>query len=170
MDRAFLNKVKARSLSSAFFKTAYGLHAPLEITSLGLKSSKCLMGILKLKNSGNHPVSLSTLALLLEKIPKPLGFHISLEKISHMKGEKLLHQKSREESEGKGQVSFEKYRDTQKALSDVELSGEELFNYEVHITLKRLSEAHLRRDIAIARSLSSLGEWALESFGAYLLS
>ena len=76
--------------------------------------------------------------------------------------------KSREEAEGRGQVSFEKYRKAQKALSDVELAGEELFHYEVHISLKRLSEENLRRDVATSiKTLSGLGEWSIETFGAY---
>ena len=79
-----------------------------------------------------------------------------------------MREKSREEAEGRGQVSFEKYRNTQKALSDVELAGEELFHYEIHISLKRLSEGHLRRDIAQSlKVLTPLGEWSVESFGAY---
>ena len=106
--------------------------------------------------------------LVLEKIPKPFSFHISMEKMSPMKGEKTLREKSREEAEGKGQVSFEKYRNTQKALSDVELSGEELFHFEIHVTLKRLSEVNLRRDMALSlKALVSLGDWSEESFGAY---
>ena len=113
-------------------------------------------------------MSLRTLALALEKIPKPLGFHISIEKMNALKGEKTLKSKSREEAEGRDQVSFEKYRNTQKALSDVKLAGEELFHYEAHITLKRLSEANLRRDVALSlKALSSLGEWSVETFGAY---
>ncbi|MDE0119831.1 MAG: hypothetical protein OXM55_07475 [Bdellovibrionales bacterium] len=168
LDEGFLNKIQYQPFPSSSFKDCYGLYTPLEVSSLGLKSSKNLLGVLKLKNSGNYPLSLNTLALKLEKIPKPLGFHISLEKISKAKGEKTLQAKSREEAEGRGQVSFEKYKDTQRALSDVELSGEELFSYEVHITLKRPSDVHLRRDIASSlKSLSGLGEWSVESFGAY---
>ena len=167
-DNIFLNRLNAEPISSSFFKELYGLYKPLEITSSGLKSSKSLLGILKLKNSGNYSLTLKSLPLVLEKIPKPFGFHISMEKMSPMKGEKTLREKSREEAEGKGQVSFEKYRNTQKALSDVELSGEELFHFEVHVTLKRLSEVNLRRDIALSlKALVSLGEWSLESFGAY---
>ena len=113
-------------------------------------------------------MSLRTLALALEKIPKPLGFHISIEKMNALNGEKTLKSKSREEAEGRDQVSFEKYRNTQKVLSDVKLAGEELCHYEVHITLKRLSEGNLRRDIATSlKALASLGEWSVETFGAY---
>ena len=168
IDESFLNKIQAIPVSSNVFQSLYGLYTPLEVTSLGLKSSKNLIGVLKLKNSGNYPVSLQSLALILERIPKPFGFHISIEKMSQVRGEKTLHQKSREEEQGKGLVSYEKYKNTQKALSDVELAGEELFHYEAHITLKRLSERHLRQDIALTlqRALN-LGEWVLESFGAY---
>ena len=117
---------------------------------------------------GTILLSLKTLALVLEKIPKPCGFHISIEKISPAQGEKTLKAKSREEAEGRGEVSFRKYQNTQKALSDMALAGEELFHYEVHITLKRLKEDHLRRDIQqTLRSLSPLGEWSIETFGAY---
>ena len=50
----------------------------------------------------------------------------------------------------------------------MELAGEELFNYEAHLTLKRFSEDFLRRDIALSlKALSGLGEWSIESFGAY---
>ena len=85
-----------------------------------------------------------------------------------LKGKKTLKAKSREEAEGRGQVSYEKYRDTQRAISEVELSGEELFLYEVHIMLNRFSEDRLRKDIASAlKALNPLGDWSLESFGAY---
>ena len=167
-DNLFLNRLEAQPISSSFFKEFYGLYKPLEITSLGLKSSKNLLAILKLKNSGNYPLTLRSLSLVFEKLPKPFGFHISMEKMSPMRGEKTLREKSREEAGGKGQVSFEKYRNTQKALSDVELSGEELFHFEIHVTLKRLSEVNLRRDIALSlKALVSLGDWSEESFGAY---
>ena len=62
------------------------------------------------------------------------GFHISFEKLSQASSEKTLKLKSREEAEGRGQVSFEKYQKAQKAISEVELSGEELFHFEVHIS------------------------------------
>ena len=167
-DNSFLNRLKAKPASSSFFSSLYGMDLPVEITSYGLKSGKNLLGILKLKNSGNYPLSLKTLALALERVPKPLAFHISLEKMSELKGEKTLKAKSREEAEGRGQVSYEKYQKAQSAISEVELAGEELFNYEAHLTLKRFSEDFLRRDIALSlKALSGLGEWSIESFGAY---
>ena len=167
MDEGFLNRVEARPFSADRFADLYSLQSPLEITSMGLKSAKSLLGVLKLKNSGNYPLSLKSLALALEQAPKPLGFHIAFEKISPAQGEKILKSKSREEAEGRGQVSFEKYQNTQKALSDVELTGEELFHYEAHLSLPRLSEARLRRDMAESlKALSRLGEWSFESFGA----
>ena len=167
-DNSFLNRLKAKPASSSFFSSLYGMDQPVEITSYGLKSGKNLLGILKLKNSGNYPLSLKTLALALERVPKPLAFHISLEKISPVKSEKTLKAKSREEAEGRGQVSYEKYQKAQSAISEVELAGEELFNYEAHLTLKRFSEDFLRRDIALSlKALSGLGEWSIESFGAY---
>ena len=168
LDEGFLNRIEARPFSASCFADLYSLHTPLEITSLGLKSAKSLLGVLKLKNSGNYPLSLKSLALALEQAPKPLGFHIAFEKMSPAQGEKILKSKSREEAEGRGQVSFEKYQNTQKALSDVELTGEELFHYEAHLSLPRLSEARLRRDMAESlKALSPLGEWSFESFGAY---
>ena len=167
-DSNFLGRLKAKPISSSFFKELYSLFKPVEITTLGIKSAEGFLGVLKLKNSGNYPLSLQSLPLALENLPKPLGFHIAIEKMSPVQGEKILRGKSREEAEGRGQVSFEKYRKAQKALSDVELAGEELFHYEVHITLKRLSEAVLRKDVATSiKNLSSLGDWSVETFGAY---
>ena len=65
-------------------------------------------------------------------------------------------------------MSYEKYQKAQRAISEVELGGEELFHFEVHITLKRDFEDKLRRDIALSlKALSPLGEWSIESFGAY---
>ena len=167
LDEGFLNRIEARPFSADRFADLYSLQSPLEITSLGLKSAKSLLGVLKLKNSGNYPLSLKSLALALEQAPKPLGFHIAFEKMSPAQGEKILKSKSREEAEGRGLVSSEKYQNTQKALSDVELAGEELFHYEAHLSLPRLSEARLRRDTAESlKALSRLGEWSFESFGA----
>ena len=168
LDEGFLNRMEVKPFPASRFNELYSLHAPLEITSLGLQSAKSLLGVLKLKNSGNYPLSLKSLALALEQVPKPLGFHIAFEKLSPAQGEKILKSKSREEAEGQGQVNLEKYRNTQRALSDVELSGEELFHYEAHLSLPRLSEARLRRDMAESlKALSRLGEWSFETFGAY---
>ena len=168
LDESFLNKIEAHPVSAQLFKDLYNLYKPVSITPLGLKSGKNLLSFLKLKNSGNHHLSLKTLALVFKKIPKPFSFHISLEKISQARGEKTLKTKSREEAEGRGQVSYEKYHNTQRAISDIELGGEELFNYEIHLMLKRQSEFSLRKDIASSlKALSPLGEWSLESFGAY---
>ena len=168
INESFLKKIEAQAVHANLFQSLYGLYSPLEITSLGLKSQKNLMGVLKLKNSGNYPLSIGSLALMLERLPKPFGFHIAFEKLPQVTGEKTLHQKSKEEEEGKGLVSYEKYRNTQKAISDVELLGEELFYYEAHITLNRLFEAGLRRDTALSlQRAKALGDWGLESFGAY---
>ena len=168
LDESFLNKLETKPVSASLFKDLYMLHKPVSVMVLGLKSRKNLLGVLKLKNSGNHFLNLKTLALSFKKIPKPFGFHISLEKMSHARGEKTLKTKSREEAEGRGQVSYEKYHNTQRAISDIELGGEELFNYEIHLSLKRNSEEVLRKDIASShKALSALGEWSVESFGAY---
>ena len=168
LDESLLNKIKAKPLSTSLFKELYTLYKPINITVTGLKSGKSHLGILKLKNSGNYPLNLKSLALVLESLPKPFGFHIALEKLSQASSEKTLKLKSREEAEGRGQVSFEKYQKAQKTISEVELQGEELFYYEVHISLKRPSEDTLRRDIALSlKTLTSLGEWSVESFGAY---
>ena len=104
--KVFLKRLNGKPVSSSLFKNLYSLYKPLSVTPFGLKSGKNLLGILKLKNSGNYPLSLKTLALALDNIPKPLSFHISLEKMSELKGEKTLKAKSREEAEGRGQVSF----------------------------------------------------------------
>ena len=110
------------------------LQKPVSVTVCGLKTGESHLGVLKLKNSGNYPLSLKSLSRMLEGIPKPFGFHISLEKLSQAHSEKTLKLKSREEAEGRGQVSYEKYQKAQRAISEVELSGEELFHYEVHIS------------------------------------
>ena len=167
-DESFLNKIKANSISSKSFKDLYNLYKPLCFTPFGLQNNKYHIGILKLKNSGNYPLTLKSLALMLEQVPKPMSFHIVLEKLSKAHADKTLKMKLREEAEGRGQVSFEKYQKAQKAISEVELGGLELFNYEVHIMLKRFLDSSLRRDLSLAlKALSPLGEWSLESFGAY---
>ena len=168
LDESFLNKMKTKPLSSSYFKELYMLHKPVSVNVCGLKMGKNHLGILKLKNSGNYPLSLKNLALVLDRVPKPFGFHISFEKLSQASSEKTLKLKSREEEEGRGQVSYEKYQKAQRAISEVELGGEELFHFEVHLTLKRDFEDKLRRDIALSlKALSPLGEWSIESFGAY---
>ena len=168
LDESFLNRMKMKPLSSSCFKELYMLYKPLSVTVCGLKMGKNHLGILKLKNSGNYPLSLKSVALVLDRVPKPFGFHISFEKLSQASSEKTLKLKSREEEEGRGQVSYEKYQKAQRAISEVELGGEELFHFEVHLTLKRDFEDKLRRDIALSlKALSPLGEWSIESFGAY---
>ena len=168
LDESFLNRMKTKPLSASSFKDLYMLHKPISVTVCGLKSGKNHLGILKLKNSGNYPLNLKTLASFLKQIPKPFGFHISLEKLSQASSEKTLKLKSREEAEGRGQVSYEKYQKAQRAISEVELSGEELFHFEVHVSLERSDEDNLRKDITLSlKALSGLGEWSVESFGAY---
>ena len=168
LDESFLNRMKTKPLSSSPFKDLYNLHKPLSVTVCGLKTGKGHIGILKLKNSGNHPLSLKSVALVLERIRKPVSFHISFEKLSQAKSEKTLKLKSREEAEGRGQVSYEKYQKAQRAISEVELGGEDLFHFEIHLMINRDFEDNLRRDIASSlKALSPLGEWSIESFGAY---
>ena len=168
LDESFLRRMKAKPLSSYAFEGLYNFYKPFSITTTGLKTGKSHIGILKLKNSGNYPLSLKSVALVLERIRKPVSFHVSFEKLSQAISEKTLKLKSREEEEGRGQVSFEKYQKAQRAISEVELGGEELFHFEIHLMIARSFEDHLRRDIASSlKVLSSLGEWSLESFGAY---
>ena len=168
LDESFLSRMKTKPLEASSFKKLYMLHKPVSVTVTGLKTGEGHLGILKLKNSGNYPLNLKSLSRMLERIPKPFGFHISLEKLSQASSEKTLNLKSREEAEGRGQVSYEKYQKAQRAISEVELSGEELCHFEIHITLKRLSEDNLRRDMPLSlKALSGLGEWSVESFGAY---
>ena len=90
LDESFLNRMKTKPLSSIGFKELYTLYKPISVTVTGLKTRKNHLGILKLKNSGNHPLSLKSLALVLEGIRKPFGFHISLEKLSQASSEKTL--------------------------------------------------------------------------------
>ena len=168
LDESFLNRMKSKPLNSSSFKDLYMLYKPVSVTVIGLKTGKSHLGILKLKNSGNYPLSLKSVAGILNRIQKPFGFHISFEKLSQAGSEKTLKLKSREEEEGRGQVSYEKYQKTQRAISEVELGGEELFHFEIHLTLPRVFEDKLRRDIALSlKALSALGEWSIESFGAY---
>ena len=168
LDESFLNRIKTKPLNSSSFKDLYMLHKPVSVTVCGLKTGKSLIGILKLKNSGNYPLSLKSVALVLERIKKPSSFHISFEKLSQAVSKKTLKLKSREEEEGRGQVSYEKYQKAQRAISEVELGGEELFHFEIHLMLARDFEDKLRRDIALSlKALSPLGEWSIESFGAY---
>ena len=168
LDESFLNRIKTKPLNSSSFKDLYMLHKPVSVTVCGLKTGKSHIGILKLKNSGNYPLSLKSVALVLNKIRKPVSFHISFQKLSQASSEKTLKLKSREEAEGRGQVSFEKYQKAQRAISEVELGGEELFHFEIHLMLARDTEDKLRRDIALSlKALSPLGEWSIESFGAY---
>ena len=168
LDERFLNKIKASSINSKDFKDIYNLHKPVSFTPCGLKNNKYHLGILKLKNSGNYPLTLKSLALMLEQVPKPLSFHIAFEKLSQALADKTLKLKSREEETGRGQVSYEKYQKTQKAISEVELGGLELFQYEIHIMLRRFLDSSSRKDLALVlKALSPLGEWSLESFGAY---
>ncbi|MDE0092364.1 MAG: hypothetical protein OXN83_03650 [Oligoflexia bacterium] len=168
LDESFLDKIKAKPLDSKLFKDLYNLHKPVSFTPYGLQNNKYHIGILKLKNSGNYPLTLKSLALMLEQVPKPISFHMAFQKLSQAQADKTLKMKSREEEEGRGQVSYEKYQKAQKAISEVELGGLELFNYEIHIMFKRFLDSSLRRDLALAlKALSPLGEWSLESFGAY---
>jgi len=125
LDESFLGKMKAKPLNSSCFTELYMLGKPVSVNVTGLKTRESHLGILKLKNSGNYPLSLKSLALMLDSVPKPFGFHISLEKLSQAHSEKTLKLKSREEAEGRGQVSYEKYQKAQRTISEVELSGEE---------------------------------------------
>ena len=168
LDESFLRRMKAKPISSSSFKDLYRLSHPVSVSETGLKTFKSHIGILKLKNSGNHPLSFKSIALVLERIRKPFGFHISFEKLSQASSERTLKLKSREEEEGRGQVSYEKYQKAQRAISELELGGEELFNFEIHLMIERVFEDSLRRDIALSlKALSPLGEWSVESFGAY---
>ena len=168
LDESFLNRMKTKPLSSSSFKNLYRLYKPVSVSVCGLKSGKNHIGILKFKNSGNYPLSLKSVALVLDRIRKPASFHISFEKLSQANSEKTLKLKSREEAEGRGQVSYEKYQKAQRTISEVELGGEELFHFEIHLMIVRGFEDSLRRDIASSlKALSPLGEWSIESFGAY---
>ena len=144
LDESFLRRMKAKPLSSYAFEGLYNFYKPFSITTTGLKTGKSHIGILKLKNSGNYPLSLKSVALVLERIRKPVSFHVSFEKLSQAISEKTLKLKSREEEEGRGQVSFEKYQKAQRAISEVELGGEELFHFEIHLMIARNFEDHLR--------------------------
>ena len=88
-DSNFLGRLKAKPISSSFFKELYSLFKPVEITTLGLKSAEGFLGVLKLKNSGNYPLSLQSLPLALENLPKPIGFHIAIEKMSPVQGKRF---------------------------------------------------------------------------------
>ena len=104
LDESFLGRMKAKPLSSFSFKDLYMLHKPVSPTVCGLKTGQSHIGILKLKNSGNHPLSLKSVALVLDKIRKPASFHISFEKLSQAGSEKTLKLKSREEKEHRNPV------------------------------------------------------------------
>ncbi len=165
LNNNFLEKLK--SLPIKDFKEFYQINRPFKIIPIGLKTNKDFVGVLKLKNTSSHLISLHTLASSLENIPKPLEFHILFEKLGNFESDKVLKHKSKIEEEGRGRVAFEKYKESQLSQTKVILGGENLYRFEVHIVMRRKQGKHLVRDLNLAqRFLSSLGTFSEESVGA----
>ena len=140
----------------------------LRICHSGIELSPLIYGIVKYLGPSPLELDLNSLNLARSAIPHPYRLSFQMRKIPSALSELMLRRKSSQSMTGEGKISAQKYYDSENLLEKISLERESLFSYELYIVLPRFSEEEIRRDSrAVIHAMKALGEFSLESFGAF---
>ncbi|MDZ4082147.1 MAG: hypothetical protein U1E10_04370, partial [Bdellovibrionales bacterium] len=122
-------------------------------------------GIVRLFKPTVQELTTNQVAHALTKLPAPFKWTTSFQKCAREVAEMSLQKKLRQAT-GNGKVLGLKRDAIENTLSDTSLSGSEVFEYEVLITLERSSEAELSAAlIEAAGVLRAFGDVLIETVG-----
>ena len=143
-------------------------HMVIKSESTGLQIDNSFCSVIKLHKLGNYPVGLEDITTLRESLPDPHLIVTTVRKIDEQEVQILLKGKSKREESGQDVTSHRKYLASQEAIEEVELTGKSLFKIETTIILNsRHLEIVLEESFQIKNKLQSLGEFGVETVGAY---
>ena len=126
------------------------------------------LSVLKLKSFGNYPLDYLSMARLKRILPNNHIIIGHYKVLDRAKSKFHISRISRREETGRGAVSDIKYQTSEETLGDLELGGEELVKFELHILLKSPNKEHLKNLTKhTLADLSGFGEFVHESVGAF---
>ncbi len=151
----------------SFFKKLFNVER-LKLEPFGFSNKDEVLGILKLHTLSSSLLDLKNLIFLTERLPLPFEYHIKIKKIDKFKQRASLSRQTKQEAREVSQESFLRYQATQEALCDMELRGNDFFQFEVHVVLRRDSKRVLRNDLLLSqKELTLLGDFHMETVGAF---
>lgn len=136
-------------------------------TSLGVDFGHNIAAVIKLNKLSEKEVSELDLTYKKIQLPKPYKIITTLQRSRKESSELKLRQKTKQNQEAGNKIDAQKWLDSEEALSEIILNGENLFQFESYLVIERGEEAVLREDVTEAiHSLRSIGEFGLEATGA----
>ena len=174
-----LNLINLQSLKSIFRNIQglsgddlepffYNSTSNITTASYGLNNGSDCIGILKLTELSGNNVSLEALCQIREIMPLPIELIFKQMRLSNVRAQSYLKRRVRQEQSSSDLTSQRRTAENQTVLSELELSGHSLHQFELHIVLKRRSEERLRFDLGLISSyLAPLGRFNIETTGAW---
>lgn len=129
-----------------------------------VKGESCT-GIVRLFRPTAQELSVDCVAQALSKLPAPFTWTVGFRKCARESAEIGLQKRLRQES-GKGKVLNLRRDAIESTLADTSLSGSEVFEYEVLVSIERRSEAELSEALLdTAGVLRVFGDVVIETVG-----
>ncbi|MCH2534718.1 MAG: hypothetical protein MK008_09785 [Bdellovibrionales bacterium] len=160
-DIYFLSKEEVNSLIPE------SLYKMPVATKLGIDFGHNITAVIKLNKLSEKQVSELDLTYKKIELPKPYKIITSIQRTRKESSELKLRQKTKQNQEAGNKIDAQKWLDSEDALSEIILNGENLFQFEAYLVIERDDEAQLREDLTDAiQSLRSVGEFGLEGPGS----
>lgn len=122
-------------------------------------------GIVRLFRPTPQELTADQMAHALTKLPAPFTWTVGFQKCSREAAEIGLQKRLRQES-GKGKILSLRRDAIENTLADTSLSGSEVFEYEVLVSIERRSEAELSESLLeVAGVLRVFGDVVIETVG-----
>lgn len=154
-----------RSELESFF---YNSTSNITTASFGLNNGGECIGILKLTELSGNSLSLDALCQIRELMPLPIEIIFKQVRLSNVRAQSHLKRRVRQEQSSLDLTSQRRSAENQIVLSELELSGHSLHQFELHLVIKRNSEERLRHDLGqISSYLTPLGRFNIETTGAW---
>lgn len=126
------------------------------------------IGVVRLVKPANFQISEDSFAEVLRKLPKPFEVHISVKRMNSaqikLELERKLKQSSSDITINPTNAAIQE--STIEALTTAIKDGSQFLEYELLVTLKRVSDSELSTSLSASHNLlNSIGEFQIETFG-----
>ena len=171
--RDFLSKIDPKSLLSLglrYKNEDYDDTPFSQISSArcGLNVDDYFVAVIKLQKLAPHAVSTEDLINLRLGLPLSYEICFTAKKLEEKKAQFLMNMKSKQEEASSDLISQYKKDESDRARAELVLSGKKLFSFEFSIILKGHNEEELlSQAYKVKRDFRSLGDFEVETFGAY---
>ncbi len=161
-----LKALSAEPLSEAETEASFHFNDAERVSGKNLDFGTEVIGLIRLKKSGNDMIDWETLARVQDELPQPFSITCSIKALSSAKVDFWLRGKMNRDQFSNDVTAQDKAQATGDALRELSLHGSSIYEWEWTLSLNRRSEEILRRDLESAqRVLGKIGEAYVETIG-----